>query len=193
MAFKYKDRESEYKREWARKNSERIKKSAHERYLKNKEKRSDYTKEWVRNNPESRRAIMRRYRDNNKEKLKESDRKYRKDNSVKVNEYQRNYHASKKDIRYSYFRKWYLANRIHRDAYTAERRAAKKTATPPWVDRKAVRAIYRKARRLGLTVDHIIPLRHPLVCGLHAPCNFQFLSFEENSRKTNKFEIDDAH
>ena len=59
-------------------------------------------------------------------------------------------------------------------------------ATPPWVDHDALKAVYRKAKRRRLTVDHIVPLLNPNVCGLHVPWNLQLLTKSENSRKGNK-------
>ena len=35
-------------------------------------------------------------------------------------------------------------------------------------------------------VDHIIPLSHPLVCGLHTEDNLRIITSEENHKKTNK-------
>jgi len=40
----------------------------------------------------------------------------------------------------------------------------------------------------GYCLDHIIPLHHPKVSGLHIPINFQWLTLRENNRKANKFD-----
>ena len=66
-------------------------------------------------------------------------------------------------------------------------------ATPPWANFEKIRAIYDEAARLtwltGVehTVDHQIPLRNPLVCGLHNEFNLQVLPKYLNDRKGNAF------
>ena len=76
------------------------------------------------------------------------------------------------------------------DRYRAEvsaRRKKLRNATPPWVNIASIREIYLLAKKKGLTVDHIIPIQHPLVCGLHVPANLQLLPLSENVRKQNMF------
>ena len=86
-------------------------------------------------------------------------------------------------------KKWREAHKGYDCARVALRRARKKQATPPYIKPEELRQVYLKAQELGQTVDHIIPLTHPLVCGLHVPWNLQLLSKSENSSKHNKFSI----
>ena len=47
--------------------------------------------------------------------------------------------------------------------------------------------IYENARKVGLTVDHIIPLKGKTVSGLHVPWNLQLLTSVDNKRKGNSY------
>lgn len=68
-----------------------------------------------------------------------------------------------------------------------------KIACPKWADKDAIDRIYNEAKRLTETsdikhqVDHIIPLRHPLVCGLHVEHNLQIITAADNRTKSNTF------
>lgn len=64
-------------------------------------------------------------------------------------------------------------------------------ATPPWADMKAIKAVYIRARELQNAtgeehhVDHIVPLNHPRVCGLHVAWNLQPILAKPNMSKSN--------
>lgn len=76
----------------------------------------------------------------------------------------------------------------------ARYRAAMLRAMPPWVDRQAIREIFKLAKieskRRGETlhVDHIVPLQGENVSGLHVPWNLQLLTAFDNRSKNNRFE-----
>lgn len=71
------------------------------------------------------------------------------------------------------------------------RRASEKRATPSWADRKATLDMWKQARQLTrltgvqYSVDHIVPLLHPMVCGLHVHWNMEVMPLKDNIRKSN--------
>jgi len=66
------------------------------------------------------------------------------------------------------------------------RTAQCRRAMPPWADREKILAVYKEARRLGLTVDHQIPLNGVNVCGLHVHYNLGLATRSDNSAKGNR-------
>jgi hypothetical protein len=74
-----------------------------------------------------------------------------------------------------------------------DRKSLHKKITPLWANQEKIRKIYIEAKRLTdatgveYVVDHIIPRKHPLVCGLHNEFNLQIITRKENSKKSNKF------
>ena len=80
---------------------------------------------------------------------------------------------------------------------TARRRAVKLKATPSWADKEAIKLKYSFAKFLEYTtmglikyhVDHIVPLKGKLVCGLHCEDNLQVLRAEDNVSKGNTFHV----
>ena len=68
-------------------------------------------------------------------------------------------------------------------------------ATPKWLtpaQKREMREIYRIAITMTkmtgeqYVVDHIVPLRSDVVCGLHVPWNLRVVTAAENSAKSNK-------
>jgi hypothetical protein len=88
---------------------------------------------------------------------------------------------------------WKQRNQGKVRSQTASRRARCKAAQPTWVKSEELLAIYQQAQRvsdmIGITyhVDHIIPLQHPCVCGLHVPWNLQIIPAWQNLQKQNKY------
>ena len=61
-------------------------------------------------------------------------------------------------------------------------------ATPPWLNEQQLnqmKEIYLKAGEKH--VDHIVPLKSNLVCGLHVPWNLQILEPKSNLAKSNSW------
>lgn len=82
-----------------------------------------------------------------------------------------------------------------RSLHQAERQRRVKQATPKWFDAKAVLRLYLHAQRLSKRrkekyhVDHIIPIWHPEVCGLHTHQNMQVITERRNAKKGNRFSV----
>lgn len=85
-----------------------------------------------------------------------------------------------------------------RAALANERRATKIFATPKWLtqeDRRSIASVYERAATLTAQtgekheVDHIVPLRSKVVCGLHVPWNLAVLLAYKNRSKSNSFEV----
>lgn len=64
-------------------------------------------------------------------------------------------------------------------------RATKLNAMPSWVDISELKEIYQNCPS-GFQVDHVVPLRGKNVSGLHVPWNLQYLTPQDNQRKSNK-------
>lgn len=68
----------------------------------------------------------------------------------------------------------------------------RQTKIPPWSAIEDFVPVCKKALRLGpeYEVDHIIPLNHPLVCGLHVANNVRAVKRSTNQRKGGSFAVE---
>ena len=85
-------------------------------------------------------------------------------------------------------KKYRQDHREEHNAYSAKHRASKLQRTPSWANEKRTKEIYKNCPE-GHHVDHIIPLQGKIVSGLHVPENLQYLTAEENLKKSNKYEV----
>jgi hypothetical protein len=65
-------------------------------------------------------------------------------------------------------------------------------ATPKWANMNLIQAFYDERDRraqdnVAWVVDHIIPLHHRKVCGLHVHNNLQVITMLENTRRRGMF------
>ena len=127
---------------------------------------------------ELKKAQTKSWRLANKAKKAANDAAYRNENQEKLK---------------SYFSKYKKLNKARVSANNAFRRASSKQATPAWADRQAIVDVYLEAEYMQMHVDHIVPLNHPLVCGLHVWDNLQLLTPVANMRKSNKFDPEMYH
>lgn len=90
---------------------------------------------------------------------------------------------------------WKANNPVQVLADNKVRRRKHREATPPWITKRQkteMRSLYQIAITMTQTtgeqyvVDHIVPLRSDVVCGLHVPWNLRVITQDENLKKSNK-------
>ena len=131
-------------------------------YLKNTVKILNYSKEWISLNKEKAAETRRNYSSSHKQMRIEITKRYIKRHPDKV--------------------------RIWKRISCAHRRARLLKAMPIWLSKaqkKEISKFYKDCPE-GYQVDHIIPLRSRIVCGLHVLWNLQYLPASENLKKSNK-------
>lgn len=173
---------------------------------------SEASRKWVAANPERSKANKRRHYDANIDKIKERAKVWRADNLEQARaslQKRRNTpegKAARKEYRErpevkayqkAYMTEWYSEpeHKARSHVSSAEERARKFGKMPSWHDqeREAILALYTEAATLSATtgipreVDHIIPLRHDEVCGLHTLANLRIITRRENRAKNNRF------
>lgn len=184
-------------------------------YYKNEDhlnKRREQSKEqYRRQGREYRRGVEQRYRQqnigkcrqrerqyyqDNKEYRKRYDKEYREQNKAVLAQQQRKYYEEHREELLEYYREYYISYyETNKDAFYArsqQRIGYISQATPTWAETDKIVALYQRRREIqeqtGIPhhVDHIVPLRGKLVCGLHCLANLRIIPAEENQVKGNK-------
>jgi 5-methylcytosine-specific restriction endonuclease McrA len=130
----------------------------------------------------------------NKLRRQEISLKYDSLNREKKRAYNKAYRLQHlEELRFQ-FKNLKLDNRELYNSYEAKRRALKRKAYCTWGNGFFIKEIYalaksrEKATGIKWEVDHIIPLQHKLVCGLHNEFNLQVIPQSINRIKHNKWE-----
>ena len=131
----------------------------------------------------------------NLDKFKQRDAEdYQKNRELRLEQVRERYSNDPEKYR-KISRKTWKVNKPLKRVQDAHRRAAQNNATVSWADKSVIKQLYETARELELAdgiprqVDHIVPLRNKLVCGLHVEHNLQILTKAENQKKKNTFKV----
>ena len=145
-------------------------------YEKNKARKAEAVAEWRASNKEKFKQIQQAYRQAKPECGRASTKKWQQANPGKRNAYKRAYRHQNPEA-------------VAR--HEIRRRTAEQQAMPSWTDPRLIADLYRLSKiataetGYSFVVDHIVPLRSKLVCGLHAASNLTVVLRKDNERKSN--------
>lgn len=161
-------------KKWREANKDKVKKSMRAWYEANVDKRREYHKERHEADPSKRREAAKRWDNNNPGKKNETYKKWAMNNPEKVR---------LKDMNYA-------KNNPEKMCAKRKKRGERiKQATPKWLSNEQLLEIasFHLDCPEGYAVDHVVPIQGKLVSGLNVPCNLQYLTKSENSKKGNRF------
>lgn len=96
---------------------------------------------------------------------------------------------AKNEYSKDYYKRNIVKERLRGRIAASIRRMRIAKATPPWADMEAIKEFYINCPE-GFDVDHVTPINHPYVCGLHVLGNLQYLDEKDNRlRKGNSFDF----
>ena len=163
------------------------------RYMRDRDKRLLLSK---RRDKAKLKEYKKKYYQDNKEALSLQNSDYYASNAKKIKQKVKEYRDRNKEVCHQKAAIWRKNNKEKLSGYYAKRRAAKRQAVVSWYDteKTMIESLYKirdqltKETGIQHHVDHIVPLQHNLVCGLHCMDNLQILTEIENLSKNNNFE-----
>jgi thymidine kinase len=151
---------------------------------------------------------QKKWRNDNKQKVCADRASWRKNNREKRRKIERAWRAKNRERHYAMIKEWTKNNREKRNAIAARyakrhpakvslnhRRyiSARHISMPSWANEFFMDEAYDLAKlrtkKLGFkwVVDHIVPIRSNIVCGLHTDANLQVIPFTINASKSNRY------
>lgn len=130
-----------------------------------------------------------------KKRSKEQANEYYKLNADKLRLYKAAYYKANINKERKVRRKFDQQNKAVKSAREMKRYCGQLRATPPWLTKEHLQQIKEfyllrdeLTKKTGIAhhVDHIMPLRGKILCGLHVPWNLQVITEKQNVQKSNK-------
>lgn len=151
-----------------------------------------YHRQWARDNKDLCKASKTKFLANNPDALSKSKAKYRAKEGIKEQElaYSRRYRQENLEACRERSRSWNKRHPRSIAAHASARRARVLQAQPSWVCSDQLAEIFQSCP-VGYHIDHVVPLKHKLVCGLHVAANLEAIPAEANQRKLNYFDPDE--
>lgn len=139
-------------------------------------------------------AYTKAWKKRNKEKVSEYNKLWRIKHKQERLVYEKNYRENNKNSIAIALQTWGASNKHKRNKITNDYKSSKINATPAWTSKLDVEMWYEVAKILSNSgvkyhVDHIIPLKNKMVCGLNVETNLQVIADWKNKSKGNKYVV----
>lgn len=163
---------------WRSKNKERDQENARRRYVENNVRHK---------------ALQKMWRESNKNVIAAKARVYSAKNAQAIKKRSIDWDIAHPDSYKERKKRYQARNRDKVNAATSARRAKRLMASPSWANAFFIAEAFHLAKlREKVTgfkwnVDHVVPLRSKIVCGLHVECNLQVIPASKNMAKGNRF------
>lgn len=159
-------------------------------YQKRRLCRSCYAKSYYGQNRQELKQAARRWQVENKSHVQKYQAHYRVTHEKQLQRYAHAYRVREAERYRKYNQTFYRENKGYFHAKRMLRLAQIKNAIPARLSKSHRAELVRiySEKPSWAHIDHVIPLSHPQVCGLHVPWNLQYLSPIENLSKSNQFD-----